>query len=469
MIKLAGRDPNTAGQGTELIIKKLAPGSQFGQGYSVEVFDFGQKTDEVFVRTKKEVHDLIKSHKERYHTDKAFENEIRLHITWKTPNEQGYTKAFEELVTKLGADTMDIDQILLEKAAKISNLVTYLKEPATDRKFRAAEITPGIPGQATVPAVQTSAPSGEPFNIDEFVNQIKDRLVEYFSSNPETDYSTPEEQGHNEYNETKEWLMDVVRPIALTEGATQEQINQVVEKLKQVYIGSGLPGEDVILKAASFEADKLVHQVGMQGTPYDVSQILSKTPELEEIAKEVSETDVKNEAEAIISQYASILHDIDTNKEKFSEYANSFWKYVANYSGINKLSSVYDKWEKSLAINNEYKDLLKQAIHSDAERIIKTGKFVGHNIDNQLRKQALDNAIFALKKLATTIIINEKEDGSEEIAKENIKVPDLKKTKPKKPEEAKPEMGKPEMSKPVKPAGSTSGNSPTLFDVLKEE
>jgi hypothetical protein len=115
------RDPerqqkSTPGVGTDIFVRKKRPGSQVGKGYFVDIYENGVKIDTIELATKKDVTKLIRKFKDKYNTDRAFQNEMQVHITYKTKKERGEPMA-------------SIDTILIRKAHKIQELLNKLTEP----------------------------------------------------------------------------------------------------------------------------------------------------------------------------------------------------------------------------------------------------------------------------------------------------------------------------------------------------
>ena len=77
------------GVGADIFIRKRLPGATVGVGYEVEIYENGVKQDEVVVKKKDDVIKIIQSFKDKYQTDRAFQNINQLHITYKTKEERG--------------------------------------------------------------------------------------------------------------------------------------------------------------------------------------------------------------------------------------------------------------------------------------------------------------------------------------------------------------------------------------------
>ncbi len=335
------------GEGTDLYIRKVAPGSQFGQGYIVDIYDYGEKVDEVFVRTKKEVYQLVREQKDRYHTDKAFENMQHLHVTFKSPGEQGFSQQKESSLQ--GDTTMHIDEILLRKANHINNLLATLKDPSIPKKvIKNAEVEDEQQG---------------------IVQQLKEELVTYFT-NLDKD---PNSQGYNSYNEIKEWL-EKVRTLLTESNANQGtnyDVNAITESLKNIFKNSGLPGEDVLFKSACIECDKLVSELNAKkDNIHSVGKVLEKGVS-ESVLENISERPDKNEVETLVSKLHKSCLVAQKLQEEFNVYEENFWKHISNFKGISPIQVVYADWEKTLVLDENSKSLLQTIILSGIEQNFK--------------------------------------------------------------------------------------------------
>lgn len=410
-------EPHSTGQGgTDIHVTKVAPGSEFGQGYIVEIFDYGQKVDERFVQTKKQVTELVKEQKARYNTNKAFEEELKLHVTFKSPGGQG----FKHHGSEKGVDSMNIDQILFSKAAKINNLVATLEDPKISRKSK----------RAIDPMLNSTTPSKNPsLNLDnsgteiktqeELVEYIKNELVEYFSSPESQNY----EPGQNPENVISKYLSDI-RHIIEREDPNQEifNLNDAAEKIKAIFKDSGLPGEGVLFKAASFEDNILVSKINTEkDNPSEVKETLTNTENLDKIIENVSKREDKNESETLLSKLSSQEY-LSNLEEMFRYAADDFWAYLRNYKGINTLNNVYSEWHSRinpLVINSELNPLLKTYVFDNVE------SYFSQSNSKEKYKKAFDSVISSYKN-ATTIIINESGSGDTEEALTEEPIPEQK-------------------------------------------
>lgn len=470
-------EPHSTGQGTDIHITKIAPGSEFGQGYMVEIFDYGQKVDETFAQTKKQVTEIIKEQKARYNTNKAFEEELKLHVTYKSPGGQG----FKHSGSNKEVEVMDIDQILYSKAAKINNLIASLEDPTISRKDkRALDPMTQSTSFAPQPTLSIDDSGVEISSQDELVEYLKNQLVEYFSD-PST--LTPEPEmgansnvlpkaasskdkkayapGENPENIVSKYLADI-RHIIERDDPNGEifDLNQAAESLKSIFKDSGLPGEGVLFKAASFGEDILVSKVNTdKDNSLSLKNTLENTDDIESKIENISKRPDKNEAELLLSKLntAQYLNDLE---EMFRYASDDFWKYLQEYKGINTLTNVYSNWQKKvnpLIINEELNPLLRSYILSNIEGYIK------HSKKEEIHRQAFDSTISSYRT-ATTIIINENGSDEERIFKTTEGLSEDTNNSSKEPE-------KDTKSENVENSASAtpSPENTTLLDTLKPE
>ncbi len=403
-------DPHSTGQGTDIHITKIAPGSEFGQGYIVEIFDYGQKVDELFAPTKKRVVEIIKEQKERYNTNRAFEQELKVHVTYKSPGGQG----FKHQGSTQEVEDMDIEQILLEKAARINNLIATVEDPSIPRKVRKA-LDPAFQSIQPASPILTMDEGTEIRSQEELVEFLKNDLVEYFSSGAAENYAP----GENPENIVSEQLANVRHIIERDDPNHQIfDLNAAAESLKNIFKDSGLPGEGILFKnkgiqkAANLEEDKLVSRINIEkGDPTQLHNSLKSIPDVKEKIEAIAERPDKTEAEVLLSKLSSTEYREEL-LNMFKYASKDFWKYLRNYNGINTLGKVYSEWEKRvnpLVVNRELKPILKEYILDEIESFACSSEETRRDVFSKL----VDNY-----KSATTIIINEKEGGKPEIIEE---------------------------------------------------
>lgn len=140
--KFRGRENYNLNQGTTLKIEKVAPGTETGEGYELQIFTDGKYKETVRAKSKKEMYKLIREYKDYYNTDRAFLNKMELFITNKIRQ----------------SSTMDIDSELIHKTAEIeSRLFRLLDKRAPLINKKVAQISPPIEGASTTEEIITEA------------------------------------------------------------------------------------------------------------------------------------------------------------------------------------------------------------------------------------------------------------------------------------------------------------------------
>ena len=133
---------NDPGIGTDLFVRKNMAGSQVGRGYTIDVFENGVKVDTIVEHNKENVMALLKKYKDFYHTNRAFQYEIQLHVTYKRRKDE-----------ERGA--MDISKELTKRASRIQELSQKLIFPNEMIKKFADDINPDGLGTHPIHQVMT--------------------------------------------------------------------------------------------------------------------------------------------------------------------------------------------------------------------------------------------------------------------------------------------------------------------------
>jgi hypothetical protein len=202
------------GIGADLFIRKKLPGSKVGRGYVVDVYENGVKMDTLELKGKKDVIELVKKFKEKYRTDRAFQNESQVRITYKveetdedkaskTPKsllgisrvpEAPEVPGIPKVEPAKGETTMaEIDNILLKQANSIQSLLLKILNPELPLKVRL-----GQEGQEQQPQQEEAAPPSAEQTVipttpgvgenekqevkSNIANQIMTKVVEFINS-----------------------------------------------------------------------------------------------------------------------------------------------------------------------------------------------------------------------------------------------------------------------------------------------
>ena len=340
-------------KGTTIVVDKIAPGSSYGEGYIVEIYDFGQKSNEFKAKNKKEVEEIIKKQKARYNTDRAFETGIELHVDYKV--DEALQKLLKSSSTDNEVQNMDIDAILMKKASAISTLLSRLKDPSIPVKVLKAAGDFGVD-----PRTLEGGDSNE-----EAALEIKEKLVQYFSD-PSSSERIPE-------NDLKGWFADI-RTILENKNAQEGanyNINQIISKLKEQFSGSGLPGEETLLKPihASIATDKVVTNLTKNKDDLAAVGDIAKSPEGAAAAEEVQSEENPNEAEVLLTKLYSNENCIYKKIAFYLEdQQKDFLQYIRGYKGINTLDNVFSLWSKERTHSSAVCSSLKPFINLEIEK-----------------------------------------------------------------------------------------------------
>ena len=412
-------------QGTDLYIKKIDPGASYGSGYLVEIYDYGQKVKEEKVNTKKEVERIIKEQKERYNTDRAFENEKHIFISYKIDDIESPSFRKQKGIKVKESAMNAIDKELYKKASRISYLLNASKYPEVPVKnFRYGEEVlnfddPAPEASVNIDNIGINSETTE----DQIVEAIKEALISYFS---QTDDAVDQQ-----YNKTKQWLSKVMRSIVSKANETFNlnfSLDSIADKLSSIFSNSGLPGEDVLFKSAkdftsktkfsevapanftgtamtqdrsqvanmsnttmtspstdayntmnpkeplSNDAKNLIDKVNtIKENPYEAYTIIKNTPNSEALVNEIKDKGEGTEAEFLIlnSKIASLNYIVDRVNDQFS----NFLKYAQVKKGKNSFNAVYATWRKNNSFTPFMDELLSFKKSYTVEGIVKGIQF----------------------------------------------------------------------------------------------
>ena len=218
---------NNQGIGTDLFVRKNLPGSTVGRGYTIDIFENGIKVDTVVEHNKDRVMELVKRYKDFYHTNRAFQNEIQLHVTYKRRKDE-----------EKGA--MDISTELNKRASRIQELSQKLIFPYENIKKFADDLNledglgaPPVHQITPSEAMNNTAPSE---SVDSISKKTIQKLVDYISSNMSSDDGVL-------YNELKKWyksLGDIISENNQANPDNELDRIQIAQKVKEITL-SGNP------------------------------------------------------------------------------------------------------------------------------------------------------------------------------------------------------------------------------------
>jgi len=391
---------NNQGIGTDLFVRKNMPGSTVGRGYTIDIFENGIKVDTVVEHNKERVLELVKKYKNFYHTDRAFQNEIQLHVTYKRRKDEEKT-------------SMDLSQELNKRASIIQALSQKLIFPYENVKKFADEM---IPDELGAPPVHQVTPS-EAMNdtspsesVDSIVSKTLQKLVDYISSNMATDDGVL-------YNELKKWyksLGDIISENNQANPDNELDRGQISQKVKEITLAGDpaayseigievtpevakriqeVNGKAVSSKGGDVSSDA---SVGGETTAEKAASIIDKFlggMRRAEDGKEFSEADKQfiekhkneittelpasggTEAESKLLNAAKNPNGTNplqpTSQVQPTAMASEFWKYVKTASVVGDLDKVFTSWANGKFSSLEELGSVWSTVYAEA-----TGAFV---------------------------------------------------------------------------------------------
>jgi len=417
----------TPGIGTDVFIRKKAPGSQVGEGYIVDIYQNGVKTDSMEKNTKRETVELIQSFKDLYNTNRAFQNELQVHITYKTKEERGETAM------------LSIDQTLLKQASDIQNLLSRILDPevpvvirtAADPVDLATQPAPaatadqaGLGNVTSVPS--TPAPEGMQDNKAKIKKFMADEIVKKFT----TFVKKRSDEGRAEvdeiFNPLRSWYSKLKKEIdrwnqISEEKLSKEDITDVVKETSKILLSKDI---NIISKASGIQIDQNVadliaevsgRSVGkpgeaekggeLGGNPeesqkkegnykivtgnieeelYNFERQLQNSPTnpIPTLAKELG-LDSKEKVQQlneILSKQSNLTEsqtaiktwveeEIQSGK-KAEDKTKEFWKYASEFVGVANIDDVFFEWlgnSESLSLSEV--ENIWEKISSDIEEV----------------------------------------------------------------------------------------------------
>lgn len=317
------RLPRDYSSGTVIFVQKLAPGTHIGEGYLVEIYENAIKVDEIKKRTKKDVYELIKDYKRQYNTNRAFQNEIEVFVTYPTKNERGETAM------------SDLDTILYKKANKIGNILKRIINPENPVITRKAE---DLDTESVNSAIQTPSPSlDQDVTEEELADTLYTKIKEFIVSNQDKDIDEL-------YNKVKQWLFKVNDRLKIYN-------NMVTANIKQASGDSPIDYDKLkSLLLQKIDADPDMPEVGIE--------VLNMKPGNLEGVNEDGET--PEEASQESEEKAANFID----KQKLE-----FWKFASNVVGSNNLEDIFYVWGKQSKLSNGYLNVLYAHILNDVDEL----------------------------------------------------------------------------------------------------
>jgi hypothetical protein len=223
--KIALSDKDYA-SGTTIFVKKNDTGSGVGEGYTVEIYNNGTKIDTMHKDTRKDTLDVIKQYKEQYNTNRSFQNEIEVFVTYPEKDsvfEENKAENENKEEQKSEASMNNVDAILMKQAGYIEQLLNRITNPESPIKIRTAEELPMPDDDLNV-------------SNESVANEIIEKLVAF--AKKIIDSPADESSKKNDlYNKSKKWLFAVNDLLKKQESLNVEEIKKVINsKLKEIVI-----------------------------------------------------------------------------------------------------------------------------------------------------------------------------------------------------------------------------------------
>ncbi len=138
--KIALSDKDYA-SGTTIFIKKNDEGSGVGAGYTIEIYNNGTKVETIYKDTRNDTLDVIKQYKQQYNTNRSFQNEIEVFVTYPEKDSvfEENKKENDKKEHKSEASMNSVDTMLMKQAGYIEQLLNRITNPSEPVKIRTAE------------------------------------------------------------------------------------------------------------------------------------------------------------------------------------------------------------------------------------------------------------------------------------------------------------------------------------------
>lgn len=339
------------GIGTDIFVRKVKPGASIGEGYFVDVYDNGVKIDSLRKNIKKDVVEVIRQYKKQYHTDRAFQNEEQLHVTYKTKEQRG-EQAME-----------NIDQELIKKANLINVALQKLMTPELPIKIRQADMTmEGVLPQTPGPEV--------PMDENSIGTSLAVKFVQFVMKNQPQQGN---EWAKNDifYNPFKKMLAAFKKEITNYQKTNNAQLNlkAIADSCNAIL----LSGDPVVIKKLA----------GIDVTPdaaAKIKEIASMKSGTEKKAS-VEELEEGNLSDAVEKEVNSEFGGKEDSEEKkieasykdiFSEdsidpLCSAFWKYAKNINKVANLDNVFVEWANINEVDAETSNKVWVKINKEIE------------------------------------------------------------------------------------------------------
>jgi hypothetical protein len=345
--KFRGKEQYSLNQGAELIIKKVAPGSDMGEGYNIKISVDGEHKGNIHVNSKKKVYEMIRDYKEYYNTDRAFINEMKVFITYKE--------------RQASMKSSSIDQILLEKTSKVEECLNRLFNPDL----------PLIKKASDIPTVQDAT------TTEEIIAESKKVVQKFINSNKtlidDLGNAVDGEARSKLHNSLMKWVGEFRSVLnAELEAGANIDVHAIISALNETY-----GAYDFIQngdKTADFMAVVKVDEGSDVDNVVDISTE-EKIQNLVDSLNDVSDASIIDKQNA--NSISNSIPDLFQNQlQKIDLMRQSFYDFIAE----NKVSDTFDnaflKWAAVNELPVKDAEVIYNAITSDlSNQFIKTADY----------------------------------------------------------------------------------------------
>ena len=213
--------------GTTIFVKKVDEGAGVGKGYTVEIYNNGTKVDTMHKDTRSETLDVIKQYKQQYNTNRSFQNEIEVFVTYPEKdsvfeeNKAENENKVENQEQKSEASMNNVDAMLMKQAGYIEQLLNRITNPEAPIKIRTAEELP-MPDD----------------NLNVSNESVADEIVQKLVAFAKKIIDSPADESSKKndlYNKGKKWLFAVNDLLKKQESLNVEEIKKIIDnKLKEI-------------------------------------------------------------------------------------------------------------------------------------------------------------------------------------------------------------------------------------------
>lgn len=357
--KFRGQEHYDTTRGTSLHIVKNAPGSEEGEGYTVEITIDGEPKDSIQVSSKRKIDEIINTYKAYYGTDKAFLNEMSIFITYKNTRGVSVKKDIDsqledklaELETMLNAtlfpespmivkhaeevqskDLVSTDDIIAEAKRVISEYIKSHSDKinesgdALDGESKSLlhnDLTKWVYDFKTV--LDKEIEGGAPIDKEAIISALESEFGKHdFISNGESKAASVMYKEAIDIS-TDEKVRQLVDSLNFESRVSKDDANMV-----QNNIGDKLDGTGILPHMIAAKLEEL------RASFYNYIQRNKVTADFDDAFIEWADSICLGVKESSIV-YSDILHDITIQSEKFADTYEFFKKMtnLAKASGVN--------------------------------------------------------------------------------------------------------------------------------------